>query len=143
MLDVLTENNIILNSSFKNKNEAIIKSGEILVNNGYVDKAYINSMLERDKDVSVYIGNNVAIPHGMPDSEQYIFKSGISIVQIPDGIKFDTEDAYVVIGIAGKNNTHMEILEKIALVCMEEENIEKIRVAKTKKEILDIFKCIK
>lgn len=141
-MEILTENNIILNANFDNKDEAIIKAGEVLVNNGYVDKLYINSMLERDRDVSVYIGNNVAIPHGMPDSEPYIFKSGISVVQIPDGVSFGSEDAYVVIGIAGKNNTHMDILEKIALVCMEEENVEKIRMAKSKQEILNIFECI-
>ena len=141
-MEILTENNIILNANFDNKDEAIIKAGEVLVNNGYVDKLYINSMLERDRDVSVYIGNNVAIPHGMPDSEPYIFKSGISVVQIPDGVSFGSEDAYVVIGIAGRNNTHMDILEKIALVCMEEENVEKIRMAKSKQEILNIFECI-
>ena len=141
-MEVLTENNIMLNANFDNKDEAIIKAGEVLVNNGYVDKLYINSMLERDRDVSVYIGNNVAIPHGMLDSEPYIFKSGISVIQIPDGVGFGDEVAFVVIGIAGKNNTHMEILEKIALVCMEEENIERIRMAKSKQEILNIFECI-
>ena len=52
---------------------------------------------------------------------------------------FDGELAYVIIGIAGKNNTHMEILEKIAVVCMEEENIEIIRRAKNKEDILNIF----
>ena len=141
-MEVLTENNIILNANFDNKDEAIIKAGEVLINNGYVDKLYINSMLERDRDVSVYIGNNVAIPHGMPDSEPYIFKSGISVIQIPDGVSFGDEVAFVVIGIAGKNNTHMEILEKIALVCMEEENVERIRMAKSKQEILNIFESI-
>lgn len=142
MSDVLIENNIILNANFKNKTEAIIEAGKILVNNGYVKEQYIESMIERDKDISIYIGNNLAIPHGMPDSEPYILKSGISVIQVPNGVSFGEEDAYVVIGIAGKNNTHMDILEKIALVCMEEENIEKIRTAKTKKEILDIFETM-
>lgn len=139
---VLQENNIILNAKFNDKKSAIIQAGEILVKNEYVTKPYINSMLERDKDISVYIGNNLAIPHGMPDSEPYILKSGISVIQVPDGVYFDDEKAYVIIGIAGKNNTHMEILEKIALVCMEEENIERIRIAKTKKQILDILNIL-
>lgn len=139
MSEVLNLNNIKLNMVFDNKIEAIKYAGNILVENGYVKEDYIQSMLERDKDLSVYIGNNIAIPHGMPASESYIIKSGISIIQVPDGVDFDGELAYVIIGIAGKNNTHMEILEKIALVCMEEENIEIIRRAKNKEDILNIF----
>ena len=139
MSEVLNLNNVKLNMVFDNKIEAIKYAGNILVENGYVKEDYIQSMLERDKDLSVYIGNNIAIPHGMPDSESYIIKSGISIIQVPDGVDFDGELAYVIIGIAGKNNTHMEILEKIALVCMEEENIEIIRRAKNKEDILNIF----
>lgn len=139
MSEVLNLNNIKLNMVFDNKIEAIKYAGNILVENGYVKEDYIQSMLERDKDLSVYIGNNIAIPHGMPDLESYIIKSGISIIQVPDGVDFDGELAYVIIGIAGKNNTHMEILEKIALVCMEEENIEIIRRAKNKEDILNIF----
>jgi len=34
-----------------------------LVDNGYVQKPYIDSMLARNQDVSVYMGNFIAIPH--------------------------------------------------------------------------------
>lgn len=141
MSNILKESNISLNQSFQSKDDAIIAAGKILVNNGYVTKEYISSMLKRDKDVSVYIGNNLAIPHGMPESEQYILKSGISIIQVPNGIKFDDNIAYIIIGIAGKNNTHMDILSKIAVICMEEKNIQKLRNAKDKQEILAILNC--
>lgn len=139
MLDILNENNILLNESFSSKEESIIAAGQVLVNNGYVYKEYIDSMLERDKKLSVYLGNNVAIPHGLYDSESYIIKSGVSIIQVPNGVKFIDEVAYIIIGIAGKNNTHIDILSKIATVISEEENVNKIRKFKNKKDILDIF----
>lgn len=139
MLDILNENNILLNENFSSKEEAIIASGQVLVDNGYVYKEYIDSMLERDKKLSVYLGNNVAIPHGLYDSEPYIIKSGVSIIQVPNGVKFIDEIAYIVIGIAGKNNTHIDILSKIATIISEEENVNKIRKFKNKKDILDIF----
>lgn len=139
MLDILNENNILLNESFSSKEESIITAGQVLVNNGYVYKEYIDSMLERDKKLSVYLGNNVAIPHGLYDSEPYIIKSGVSIIQVPNGVKFIDEVAYIIIGIAGKNNTHIDILSKIATVISEEENVNKIRKFKNKKDILDIF----
>jgi PTS system mannitol-specific IIA component len=45
----------------------------------------------------------------------------------------------VLIGIAGKDGEHLEILSQIAIVCSEEENIEKIVEAKTAEEILNLF----
>lgn len=139
MSGVLKKENIILNAAFSDKIEAIKCAGQILVQNSYVQAPYIDSMLERDRDLSVYIGNGVAIPHGMPDSEPYILASGISVVQVPDGVAFDEGTAYVVMGIAGKNNTHVDILGQIAGVCMEEENVEKLRWAKSENEILEIL----
>ena len=48
----------------------------------------------------------------------------------------------MVIGIAGKDGTHLNMLSNIALICANEENIEKMRYAQNKKEILDILKNI-
>lgn len=142
MPDVLTAENIELNQSFQHKDDAITAAGRILLQNGYVTKAYIPSMLERDRDVSVYVGNHLAIPHGMPDSDPYILKSGISVIQVPGGVRFDAHTAYIIIGIAGKNNTHVDMLSKIAVVCMEEENVKKLRNAKSKQEILTILESV-
>lgn len=64
------------------------------------------------------------------------------MLQVPDGVEFDGNIAYIVIGIAGKNGTHLNMLSNIALICADEENIEKMRNADTKKEIMDILKNI-
>lgn len=139
MLDIFNEENILLNQKFDNKKEAIIASGNILVNNNYVSEKYIDSMLERDERLTVYLGNNIAIPHGLVDSDKYIFKSGISFIQVPEGVMFGNDVVYIIIGIAGKNNSHIDILSKVAAIVSEEENIEKLRFFKTKKEVLDMF----
>ena len=140
MKKIFSEDNIILNQSFKDKYEAITYAGEILVKNGYTTPEYIESMLEREKVASVYIGNHVAIPHGVSGSEKNILKSGISFVQVPDGVPFDNgEIAYLIIGIAGKGDEHMGYLEQIAFVCSEEENIIKLKNSVNKEEILKIF----
>lgn len=140
MKKIFSKENIILNQSFQNKTEAIISAGRVLVDNGYTTPEYVDSMLEREKVASVYIGNNVAIPHGISGSEKDIIKSGISFVQVPEGVPFnDGETAYLIIGIAGKGDEHMEYLEQIAAVCSEEENIIKLKNSKNKEEILKIF----
>lgn len=137
--EVLNSSNIRLNQYLDTKEAAIKKTGDILVENGYVKPEYVQSMQEREKTVSVYVGNNVAIPHGTGDSDELIIKSGISIVQVPKGVKFGNETAYVLIGIAGKGNSHLDILSKIAEFCSEPYNVEKIKLASSEKEILDML----
>lgn len=140
MSTVLKEENIVLNAEFNNKERAIRFAGEILLKEKYVKPEYIDYMIERDKRISTYIGNHIAIPHGIENFEESIIESGISIVQVPNGVSFgENETAYIIMGIAGKNNTHLDMLSKIAIVCMEEENVEKMRNAQTKKQLLELF----
>lgn len=140
---ILSEENIALNVKVKNKEEAIRCAGKILAENAYTTPKYIEHMLEREKRFSVYIGNHLAIPHGIESSDSEIYTSGLSVVQVPEGVDFGEGNiAYVVIGIAGKDGTHLNMLSNIALICAEEENIEKMRRAENKHEIMEILKNI-
>ncbi|GLB59173.1 PTS sugar transporter subunit IIA [Cytobacillus sp. NCCP-133] len=140
MIPVLSEENIVLNAKLKNKEEAIRYTGQILVNNGYVEQEYIEKMLEREELTSTYMGNFVAIPHGTEDAKSAVRSPGISIVLAPDGVDFGNGNiAKVLIGIAGKNNEHLEILSQIAIVCSEEENVTDMIHAKSAEEILSLF----
>ncbi|WP_078555414.1 PTS sugar transporter subunit IIA [Bacillus alkalicellulosilyticus] len=138
--EILTKQNIILNASFKDKEEAIRSTGEILVDKGYVEPTYIDKMLEREELTSTYMGNYVAIPHGTEDSKKSVITSGLSIIQVPNGVEFGQDNIVkVLIGIAGKDGEHLDILSQIAIVCSEEENIQKIVDAKSEDEILELF----
>lgn len=135
--EVLCENNILLNVESESKNEAIRRVGNLLVQNGYVDDKYIEGMIKRNEDISTYIGNGVAIPHGMNEYVKYIRHSGIVIAQYRDGVDFgEGNTAYLVIGIAGKNDDHMNILSKIAIVCQYDKNVKKLVKSDDKKEII-------
>jgi mannitol PTS system EIIA component len=137
---ILAKENILLNASVESKEEAIRLTGSILVDKGYVDTDYIEKMLEREELTSTYMGNFVAIPHGTEDSKSFVKESGISFIQVPQGVDFGNGNIVkLLIGIAGKDNEHLDILSSIAIVCSEEENIEKLVAAKTAEEILAIF----
>jgi PTS system mannitol-specific IIA component len=139
-LTVLNEKNILLNVAIETKTEAIERVGNLLVQNGYVEEEYIEGMKEREASITTYIGNGVAIPHGMNGYIKYIKNSGIVIAQYPGGVDFgEGNTAYLVIGIAGKNDDHMAILSKIAIACQDEENVKKLIDSKDKKEIIDII----
>lgn len=139
-LTVLNEKNIMLNVAKETKNESIERVGNLLVQNGYVEKEYIEGMKKREADITTYIGNGIAIPHGMNQYVKYIKKSGIVIAQYPDGVDFgEGNTAYLVIGIAGKNDDHMTILSKIAIACHDEENVKKLIESKDKSKMINII----
>lgn len=143
MTTILNENNIVLNASFSHKEEAIRAAGQLLLDGGYVTEKYIDYMLKREEVVSTYLGNNLALPHGIDGSENEIIRSGIAVIQVPNGVSFgkDNQDdiAHIVIGIAGKDGSHMDILNQIAIACMEEENVQQMRHATNKAEILNLL----
>jgi len=119
--DVLLKENVLLNLPNMDKYEAIRLAGELLVKSGCVDEAYIDAMIERENDLTTYIGCGVAIPHGVGKAKEFIKKSGIVILQFPDGVDFDGQKAYLVIGIAGKGDEHLSILANIATIISEDE----------------------
>jgi mannitol PTS system EIIA component len=140
MSEILTPKTVELGASLSSRDEAIRRAGALLVANGNVDERYVESMFEREESVSTYMGNAVAIPHGTNDSKQWVTRSGLSIITVPEGVEYgDGDVAKLVIGIAGKGDEHLEILSKISLVVSEEENVEKIVNAETKEELLAIF----
>lgn len=137
---ILAKENILLNAIVRSKEEAIRLTGSILVDKGYVEAAYIEKMLEREQLTSTFMGNFLAIPHGTEDSKSFVKESGISFVQVPQGVDFGAGNIVkLLIGIAGKDNEHLDILSNIAIVCSEEENIERLVSAKSAAEILAIF----
>lgn len=138
--EILCENNILLNVESETQNEAIERVGKLLVQNGYVDEKYIEGMIKRNDDISTYIGNGIAIPHAMSEYIKYIKHSGIVIAQYPHGVDFGEENtAYLVIGIAGKNDDHMVILSKIATTCQDESNVKKLVKTGSKKDIMELI----
>jgi mannitol PTS system EIIA component len=138
--EILTPETIELKAKLGSQEEAIRRAGALLVANGYVEDRYIDSMLEREKSISTYMGNAVAIPHGTNDSKQWITRSGLSVITIPDGVEYgDGETAHLIIGIAGKGDEHLDILSRISIVVSEEENVERIVGAETKEELIAIF----
>lgn len=140
-----TNNGIMVAAGIKtgqasvSKEEAITAAGKLLYELGYVNESYIPAMLEREKTVSTYMGLGVAIPHGTSEAKDEVKKTGIVMLQYPEGVDFGDEKAYLVFGIAGIGNEHLDLLAKIGTVIEEEENLDKLKKATTPEEILKMF----
>ena len=115
-MDILKKSSISTSTNLNSKEEATILAGKLLVEGEYVTKEYIDSMLEKleKEGFATYIGNGVAIPHGMESGKQFIKKTGISYIQCPQGVEWNGETAYIIVGIAAKNDEHVDVLATLA-----------------------------
>jgi mannitol/fructose-specific phosphotransferase system IIA component len=104
------------------KQDAIRQAGELLVSGGCVEPAYVNGMLAREQTMSTYLGNGVAIPHGQHENLSDVRRTGISVLQLPEGVEWEPgELAYLVIGIAANADEHVGVLANLAEVIEDED----------------------
>ncbi|MCU1419820.1 MAG: mannitol transporter subunit [Mycetocola sp.] len=136
---VLQLNQIRIQGEATTKLEAMREAHGILVAVGAVTAAYLPAMLEREASVSTYMGNFLAIPHGTNESKEAILKSALSFVRYSQPIDWDGNPVHFVVGIAGIENQHLEILSKIAIVFSDEDEVDALLKAGTAEEILDIL----
>ena len=136
---ILPLDSIVLSGSATDQASAIEEAGALLVASGAVEAGYVGSMHDREKSVSTYMGNLLAIPHGTNDAKSLITKSSISVVRYPNPIDWNGNPVKFVIGIAGANNEHLELLSKIAEVFLDPDAIAELERATTQQQIADTF----
>lgn len=139
MSNLIPTENILINQAIADRDSAIEAVGSKLVEIGAVTQDYIQAMKEREAIVSTYMGNFLAIPHGTDEAKSAVLKSGIVLIQAPEGIDWDGNEVKVVVGIAGKDGEHLDLLSQIAIVFSEEENVERVINAQSAEEINAIF----
>lgn len=124
---VIIADGIKLNQSPVSKEEAIQAAGELLAKLGYVDDTYADAMQEREKLMTTYMGMGVAIPHGTTHAKGTVKKTGIVLLQYPDGVDFGEEKAQLVFGIAGIGDEHLDLLSKICEMLEDQEVLETLK----------------
>jgi len=137
--EILKKFNIKLGLASVDKDTAIRMAGELLVEDGYVDESYVSAMLDRELQLSTYIGNGVAIPHGTRAAKDSIKKSGMVVLQFPDGIEFGENNAQLVIGIAGVGNEHLSILANIATSIDDQEQLSILKNTRDPEQVYKLF----
>jgi mannitol/fructose-specific phosphotransferase system IIA component len=124
---ILSKDRISLQTSAADKADAIRKAGELLVKSGCVLPQYVDGMLSREQSMSTSLGNGVAIPHGIFENREHILKTGISVLQLKDGVEWDEgEKVFMVIGIAASSDEHVGVLTNLADVIDNEENLAEL-----------------
>jgi mannitol PTS system EIIA component len=142
MSDILTLSQIKVPGAAAGKDDAIREAGQILVDAGAVSPAYVDAMFEREKSVSTYMGNYLAIPHGTNEAKDTISKSALSVVRYDNPISWDGNEVRFAVGIAGLNNGHLEILSKIAIVFADMAEVDKLIAASSAGEVYDLLHAV-
>ena len=112
--ELLYRENIKVGCKADTQENVIRQVGQMLVDSGYVDQPYVDAMLEREKSFSTYMGNDLALPHGVESAKKTIKASGIAVMVFPEGTPWGDETARIVVGIAGVGEEHLQILSVIA-----------------------------
>ena len=142
MSDVLTPSHIKVPGEARTKDDAIREAGQLLVDAGAVTPAYVDAMFEREKSVSTYMGNFLAIPHGTNEAKDSIGRSAISVVRYDAPIDWDGNEVRFAVGIAGVENGHLEILGKIAIVFSDSDEVEKLLAAGSAEELYQMLQAV-
>ena len=142
MSDVLTLSLIRVPGTARSKDDAIREAGEMLVEAGAVTPAYIDSMYERERSVSTYMGNYLAIPHGTNESKESIKRSALSVIRYDQPIDWDGNEVRFALGIAGYQGGHMDILSRVAIVFSDTDEVDKLLAAGSAEEIYDLLNAV-
>ncbi|MDE8555652.1 PTS sugar transporter subunit IIA [Pantoea vagans] len=138
---IVTESDITLNCSAKNRDDALRLADYELARKRSVAAGFYDALVQREKELSTWIGAGVAMPHVNRRNSALVLRSCFHILQFPDGVKWDKGHvAFVVVVVAAKDNEHIDILAGLASLMDDERRVERLSVSTSVKEFIEILK---
>ncbi|MGV8910127.1 MAG: PTS sugar transporter subunit IIA [Propionicimonas sp.] len=136
--NVLSPEMVRIHPGSATRDQAMQEATDLLVAAGAVTPAYFEAMQDRERAVSTFMGNELAIPHGTNDAVDAVLGSALTFVRYDGGVDWDGQRATFVVGIAGKGGEHLEILSQIAILFSDDEEVEKLRTAATSEQLFSL-----
>ncbi|MCG2836307.1 fused PTS fructose transporter subunit IIA/HPr protein [Photobacterium sp. WH77] len=136
----LTQQDIVLNQSARDKTAAISALASELTQQGLVSEGYVKGMLAREAQNSTFLGSGIAIPHGTTDTRDLVQQTGVKIHHYPQGVNWgDGNTVYLAIGIAAKSDEHLGILKQLTKVLSADGVAEQIRQSNTAEALISLL----
>ena len=134
----LDASNVRLGASLATKEAAIRMVAGLLAEGGHIDPGYAESMLGREKVANTYLGEGIAIPHGMLKDRDMIRQTGIAVVQVPSGVEWNPgEQVRLVVGIAAASDEHLQILANLTQVLADADEVERLSTTSDSAVLVD------
>lgn len=126
-METMTTACVKLNAQASNKTDAVRLAGQLLVDAGYIDPGYVDSMLRREQVANTFLGSGVAIPHGMVEDRHLIHHTGVAVVQFRKGVTWQEGDqAQLVVAIAAKSDEHIVLLRRLTRMMQLPKSIDSL-----------------
>jgi PTS system mannitol-specific IIA component len=131
---------IRLAQTAQDRDDAIRQCGAVLVEIGAVDASYVDSMLARERSISTYIGEGVAIPHGTNASKDAVVRDALAVLRFPEGVDWGGQPVIVCVAIAAKGDGHTAILGELAQILLDSDKAQALRDATEPGRVLELLK---
>ncbi|AFT88290.1 PTS system, fructose-specific IIA component [Paraburkholderia phenoliruptrix BR3459a] len=138
MPSLLTAELVRLNARASSKHDAIVQAGELLAAAGYIEPGYVDSLHGRETVSNTYLGSGVAIPHGMQEDRHLIRRTGVAVLQLPEGVEWhDGERANLVVAIAAQSDEHIALLQRLTRLIGDADKLRTLVEARDPSLIVD------
>lgn len=128
--------------TYSDKTSVIQALATWLQQDGHVAPGYGASMLAREAQASTYLGQGVAIPHGIRDGHKLIKHTGIKVMHIPAGVAWDNGHiVYLALGIAAESDTHLALLQQLARRLQQGGLLEQIMACRDTAAVLALLQA--
>lgn len=141
--ELLTAERVATNVHVDSWEDAVRAIGRMMVDTGVVEERYIDGMIHTAKELGPYIviAPGLALPHSRP--EDGVLQPCMALITLDPHIEFgnpdnDPVDLVIAFG-AVDNEQHVEALRDMATILSEPGNLEALRAAETKEEILEVM----
>ena len=121
------------------RSDAIEQAGQLLVAVGAVEPAYVTAMHAREQQLSSFVGEGFALPHGTDESRVHVLRPALAFLQFPDGVDWDGMLVQACIAIAVRGNEHVGVMSRLATVLMDPAAAESLRTANDPGKVLALL----
>lgn len=139
--EIVAKGHYSFHEGFDSWQEAIKASYQPLLNDGTVEPVYIEQVIACVEKYGPYIVlvPGIAMPHSTEGAEG-CKGTAVGFMRVENEVDFDPEDeekkAQIFFSLASlDHNQHMEIIQSLMDVLMNEECVEELKNAKTKEDL--------
>ena len=122
--------------------DAVRQCGAVLEELGAVVAGYTDKMLDRERSVSTFVGEGVAIPHGTSEAKSLVRETRLAVLQFPAGVDWGGQQVTTCVAIAAKGDEHISVLSALALLLLEPDQAERLRSSSDPDEIYQLLESI-
>lgn len=142
MSKMLKRENVQIVERVDNWEESVHVAVQPLVDQGYVESAYIDGIISNAKEFGPYfvLCPDLALLHARPD--QGVLKQQLAVTVLREPVRFKEEgpDVRLLVTLAATDaNGHIDVMRQLAVMFGDPDNIAKIVEAPAADDVYDLF----